>query len=403
MSTRASKKRGRVVESTAVVGRPKRTADAMVSHEIEKFVESPIKKRPSMANKGSKMAWEEVVTKSKTIGDEVTSLVKSSFASTLRLDPLCFILLVKEGYVPTVYHQDATAQKYYKSMVNEDFCDVGSAGQLNTNTAAALFMGVFPIYVVLKKGIEIYIPFLDAFRCSQIFDGECFTCDMEMFHAFKPDFNACEKFSLLDLGDNFIPSIIAYICVLVLSLQSHGEPMITLETECPSDPQQFGLIRKNILSGIVLLVNAALTKFKQLQAKSFNHAASVLGFEDAKFRQMNLDQITKLKKNVTLLRDSMTSSAPPTISVVPPILSCSSASPLPSSLPPFPTLPALPASLSCSPVLPLPSNLPCSPDPESSFFQPVEDYQLMTPPQSGSPNRLLYPLFENMTDNPSFM
>ena len=396
MSTRASKKRGRVVESTTVV-----VSDAIIAHNVEKFVESPIKKRPSIANKNSKLAWEEATT-NKTIGDEVMSLVKCSFARTLRIDPLCFILLVKAGYVSDLYHQDATAQKYYKCMVNEIFCDVGSAGQLNTNTAAALFMGVFPIYVVLKKGLEIYIPFLDAFRCSQIFDSELFTCDIEKFHTLNPDFDACEKFSLLDFGNDFIPSIIAYICVLVLSLQSHGEPMITLETECPSDPQQFGLLRKNILSGMVLLVNAALTKFKQLQARSFNHAASVLGFDDAIFRQKNLDQITELKKDVTLLRDSMTSSAPPTTPFSP-SLSCTPALPLPSNLPPLPTLPALPSSLSCSPVLPLPSNLPCLPDSESSFFQPVEDYQLMTPPQSGSPARLLYPLFENMTDNPSFM
>ena len=391
MSTRASKKRSRVVGNT----------DAIIAYNVEKFVESPIKKRPSIANKNSKLAWEEATT-NKTIGDEVTSLVKSSFARTLRIDPLCFLLLVKEGYVSDLYHQDATAQKYYKCMVNEIFCDVGSAGQLNTNTAAALFMGVFPIYVVLKKGLEIYIPFLDAFRSSQIFDSELFTCDIEKFHTLNPDFDACEKFSLLDFGNDFIPSIIAYICVLVLSLQSHGEPMITLETECPSDPQQFGLLRKNILSGMVLLVNAALTKFKQLQARSFNHAASVLGFDDAIFRQKNLDQITELKKDVTLLRDSMTSSAPPTTPFSP-SLSCAPALPLPSNLPPLPTLPALPSSLSCSPVLPLPSNLPCLPDVESSFFQPVEDYRLITPPQSGSPARLLYPLFENMTDNPSFM
>ena len=348
MSTRASKKRGRVAESTTVV-----VSNAIIAPDVEKFVESPMKKRPSIANKTSKLAWEEATT-NQTIGDEVTSLVKSSFARTLRIDPLCFILLVKEGYVSDLYHQDATAQKYYKCMVNEIFCDVGSAGQLNTNTAAALFMGVFPIYVVLKKKLEIYIPFLDVFRCSQIFDSELFTCDIEKFHTLNPDFDACEKFSLLDLGNDFIPSIIAYICVLVLSLQSHGEPMITLETECPSDPEQFGLLRKNILSGMVLLVNAALTKFKQLQARSFNHAASVLGFDNAIFRQKNLDQITELKKDVTLLRDSMTSSAPPTTPFSP-SLSCAPACPCRPTCPPFLRCPP------CRPAYPVRPSCPCRP------------------------------------------
>lgn len=358
----------------------KRNADLTVAvldnHLI--FKASPPKKRLSQKNKDEKLAWGSFQDKTgHKIGEEISSIVSSYFDEVTQLDPCCFTFLIKDTHLPTLYNQDPHPQSYYKDYINPE---------LDTNTCAALFLGVFPVYVVLKtKNLEIWIPDAETIRSNGLFWAEFFTCDVNAFQKFKPNWESCYKFSRKDLQNGFIPNIIAQICVIILALQSqNGSSSIDLDTAMPADLQQQEIIRKNIIVGMTLLVKSAHAKFLGLTSDSFQQSASVTTQDKESFREANIKLINKLKERLV----STNYTSPTSIAANPFSATLPFNSPLPSSLVSHDLMsPPLSASPTCD--MTFTSPLPPS----------LINYDLMSSPLSVSPARDLLSSFDDISQN----
>ena len=359
---------------------PDRTV-AMLDNQL-KFKSSPHKKRLSTKNKDEMLAWTSFQIKTgQKIGEEISSIVSSYLNEVTQLDPCCFTFLIKDTRLPTLYNQDPHPQSCYKDYINPE---------LDTNTCAALFLGVFPVYVVLKtKNLEIWIPDAETIRSNGLFWAEFLTCDVNAFQKFKPNWESCYKFSRKDLQNEFIPNIIAQICVIILALQSQdGSSSIDLDTVMPADLKQQEIIRKNIIVGMTLLVKSAHAKFLGLTSDSFQHSASVTGQDQESFREANIKLIKKLKERLV----SANYNAPTSIA----------ANPFPAALP---VNPSFPSSLVSNDLMSSPEDRP--PTCDISFFSPLPssliNYDLMSPPLSVSPARDILSSFDDCSENLSIL
>lgn len=139
----------------------------------------------------------------------VSSLLLStnSFATK---DPLGFMVLIARNRPPTHF---VNIPKLVTNFYNPSY----SKPSLDRNTYCALFLGWFPVWIVITwHGVTVYM--LSVHDYSILFDVEQTKFLLENVLAYEPDFNTCDVFEQKAFGPQFLSTLIGRVAVIMCVL-----------------------------------------------------------------------------------------------------------------------------------------------------------------------------------------
>ena len=170
---------------------------------------------------------ESVVAKTVYTESAIVANLMLSTTSFGTKDPLGMMVLISSKFPPTHF---VNVPKLVTSFYKPHY----STPNLDRNTYCALFLGWFPVWLVITShGVTVYM--LSVHDYPILFDVEENKFVPESILAYEPDFNTCDVFEQKTFGVQFLSILIGRVAVImcVLTGKHHADHVELIDKQVP--------------------------------------------------------------------------------------------------------------------------------------------------------------------------